>query len=138
MAKRKQTTASPEKIPMNTDRTRKKRSSRKTDRSKAPRDRPGSDTTGSAGPDSTSIPVLGEMSTLISFVQFRDQEQRHVYSSRSSAGRIGLALDVKHQIHRRLHQVRISPQTLLRNLRGPPRPILGQAWLRSCGRGGAC
>src|SRR5208282_3715217 len=129
MAKRKHTTASPEKIPMNTDRTRKRRSSRKTDRSSAPRDCRCDDAIGWTCVVSTSIPVceLGESSMLVAFVQFRDQEQCLVDSSRRPARGIRLPLDVKHETHRCLYQVRISAQTRFRNLRLHLRPFVGEA-----------
>src|ERR1700686_93340 len=112
MAKRKQTTASPEKIPMNTDKTRKRRSSRKTDRSSAPRDRRGNDATvrGCLGSVSIAVSELSNSSTLVPFVQSGDQEQCHVDSGRRTARRVGLAFDVKHQTHRRLYKARIWPQ----------------------------
>src|SRR5579863_4423996 len=101
MAKRKQTTASPEKMPMKTDRTRKKRSSRKTDRSKAPRDRRGSDATGTDCPSPVIAPVgeCGRSSTLVPLVQFRDQKQSHVDSRWRPARCIRLTLDLKDQTH---------------------------------------
>src|SRR4029077_9492062 len=57
MAKRKQTTASPEKIPMNTDRIRKKRSSRNTDRNKAGEDGAVGETADARGPFSSTGPA---------------------------------------------------------------------------------
>src|SRR5580704_5645134 len=128
MAKRKHTTASPEKIPMKTESTRNRRSSRKTDRSKAPRDRMGADAVGTACVGSANITVceIGRSSTLVSFVQLRDQEQCHVDSSRGAARRIRLPLDIKYQADRRLDQVGISPQTLFGNLRLHLRPFVGE------------
>src|SRR5580658_6059751 len=119
MAKRKQTTASPEKIPMNTDRTRNKRSSLKTDRNRAPRGCAGKDDTKSAWPFSNAVLVceLAERSTLIPFVQLSDQKQRQVDSGRSSTGGLGLALDFKYQVHRFLRQIRILPQVALIDFR---------------------
>src|SRR5579863_314653 len=135
MAKRKQTTASPEKIPMKTDRTRKKRSSRKTDRSKTPRCRSGSDANGSACPFSSGISgcELG-MSKLVSFVQFCDHQQGHIGCARSAARAIGFAFNFENQIHRGFDQVWIFPQTSLGNLRFHLRPIVGEVRLRDCGR----
>jgi len=62
MPKRKQTTASPEKIPMNTESTRNKRSSRNTARNRAPRDRRGNDGGGSAIAKRVSVGELGDSS----------------------------------------------------------------------------
>src|SRR5579863_8290663 len=135
MAKRKQTTASPEKIPMNTDRTRNKRSSRKTDRRRAPRERAGNAVIRLAGPFSTAVPVceLGERSTLVSFVQFGNEKQRQVGSARSSASGFGLALDFKYQVHCLLGQVRVSAEVALIDLRFHLRPTIGKSLLQPLG-----
>ena len=61
MAKRKQTMASAEKIPIKTDRIRKKYSSRISGRRSVPEARPES---------GASICELGGMSTLVPFMQF--------------------------------------------------------------------
>src|ERR1700685_247359 len=136
MAKRKQTTASPEKIPMNTDRTRNKRSSRKTDRSRAPRGRSGNKAARSACPFSSAVPdcELGEGSTLVPFVQLRDQKQRQIGPGRRSACGFGLAFDFKYEIHRPLGEVRISSQVALIDLRLHFRPAVGEALLQALGR----
>src|SRR5271155_516107 len=135
MAKRKQTTASPEKIPMNTDRTRNKRSSRKTDRNRAPRGCAGTAVVRLAGPFSTAVPVceLGERSTLIPFVQLSDQKQRQVGSGRSSTRGLGLALDFKYQVHRFLGQVRISAQVALIERRFHFPPAIDETLLQGLG-----
>src|SRR5580658_3620771 len=135
MAKRKHTTASPEKIPMNTDRTRNKRSSRKTDRSRAPRERRGKPVRRSAWPFSTAVPVceLGERSTLIPFMQLGNQKQRQVGSGWSSASGFGLALDFKYKVHCPLGQVWISPQVALVDLRFHLQPAICESLFQALG-----
>src|SRR5579864_7096478 len=93
IAKRKQTTASPEKIPMNTDKTRKNRSSRNTDRKKV-LDGCSADrffrTRVSAF---KSVPVCkGGWSTLAPLVQFCNQQQRGIRLCGRTTGRAGFAL----------------------------------------------
>src|SRR5580692_166218 len=135
MAKRKHTTASPEKIPMKTDTTRKRRSSRKTERSRAPRERRSNDVRGSACPFSSAVAVceLGESSTLVPFVQFGNQKQHQIGTRRSAAHGLGFALDFKYQIHCSLGQVGISSQIALIDLRLHFRPAIGETLLHGLG-----
>src|SRR5665213_1487151 len=95
MARRKQTTARPERMPMKTDRMRNSRSSRKTDRRNAPRSTPGIGAAGSAaGMPSGRIPTSGP------FVQFGDKQERRIRALARPARRVRFALDVEYQPHR--------------------------------------
>src|SRR6185437_10072273 len=112
IANRKQTTASPEKIPMNTLRTRKKRSSRKNEPSSKPVAWPKWFSPGSVAPPSTSVPDSRfEWSPKLQpLMQVCDQKQRVVRVRHSSAHPAGLALDIEHHRYRVVSQVRIPAQ----------------------------
>src|SRR5580704_8446894 len=129
IAKRKQTTASPEKTPMKTDRIRKKVSSRKIPRSRSADDRSGSEATASVW--ITPACEFSSLSKSIPFVHFRDQQQRQVLSRRGPASRAGLAFDAEHQIHGGLHQIRVSLETPLVDLPLHRRPLFTQIPQRS-------
>src|ERR1700722_3341849 len=138
MAKRKQTTESPANIPMNTERTRKKRSSRNTKRMKASGARPRNGRAGVGCISSSNVASLGlgGISTLVAFMQFCDQQQRRICFARGAARVAGLALDAEYKFHRRVYQVRIAAESGLGNLRFHFRPLVAEARLRDrdCGR----
>src|SRR5579875_802500 len=95
MAKRKQTTASAAKMPMKTDSTRKKRSSRKMERRTGRGDCP------AGGSDCSSASVR--------FMQLTNEKQGVVCGG-VWAGGAGLPLDAEHQVHGALRQIGIAAQ----------------------------
>src|ERR1700719_2714904 len=103
---------------MNTERIRKKRSSRNIAFNRAFGERPL--IVLAAGRSmviaiSVATPVweFNSGSTLVSLVQFRDQEQCQILPDWSSASRAGLTFDFKYQLHCLFHYVWISSEFLL-------------------------
>src|SRR5579863_2265721 len=110
IAKRKQTTASPEKMPMNTESTRKNRSSRNTDCSRAFGERTAG---GIVSFNSAPIPAPGcevvPVLTLVALVLLGDQQQCQIGSSGTSARSRRLPFDIEDHIHGFFRQIRILP-----------------------------
>src|ERR1700740_3377770 len=108
IAKRKQTTASPEKIPMNTDKIRKNRSSRNIDRKKVLDGCSADRFSRTRGSAFKSVPFCKPgWSTLAPLMQLCNQQQRSIRFCGRGRTRAGFALNPKDQFHGGFYQVRV-------------------------------